>query len=234
MGFYEVSNKYIEASYNLRKNDRVGSDTRKADNIYISNLAFMEFVYGNYAESIELYEESLKLDTSRIISPVFLIAARQYEKAYDQSIKYLKITDGNPWIADLHRIGFSFWQLGDRESAMVYFNQHLEKTMKSIENNSVYAIRKYAYYDLAATYAFLGNADSAFAALHKLKNSHSYPLYLLNMLKKGDPMFENIRNDPRFQGIVDHIEERYQSEHEQIGEWLIEQGLSDNIISEFL
>jgi TolB-like protein/AraC-like DNA-binding protein/TPR repeat protein len=234
MGFNELAEKYIRSGYILRKNDTISSDIKKTEIIYANNLAFMEFAIGHYAKSIDLYEKSATLDTSQIISPVFLIAARQYDRAYDQSIRYLRITNGNPRMSDLHRIGFSFWQMGERKKAMEYFNLHLEKTLKAIEGKSVYAIRKYAYYDLAATYAFLGHVDSAFAALNNLKNAHTYPVYLVNMLKTDDPMFDNIRNDLRFTDIVDHVEERYQMEREKVGKWLIEMDLYDHTISEFL
>ena len=124
--------------------------------------------------------------------------ADNYEKAYNSSLKYVKRTAGKPWISDIHRLGFSYWQMGHREEGLYYLNMHIERSLQIIRENSHYAPRKFVYYDLAGTYAFLGEKEKAFQTLKGFKNRHSYPLYIVNMLKNDDPMFDNIRNYTSF------------------------------------
>ena len=213
MGFYEESKSYLQLENNIAGKQ----------NFYLSKLAFLEFSMGNYSYAIDVFKQSVKDDTSRFISPVYLIAAGQYDLAYKESIKYLNEFNGDPWIADIHRIGFSFWQAGDKEKGLYYLNMQIEKCLQAIKDQSHFAQRKYSYYDLAATYAFLGEKEKAIEALAGLKDKQSYPIYVVNFLKKDDPFFDSVRRDPRFMEIVDHVERRYLQEHEKIKSWLEKQ-----------
>jgi TolB-like protein/AraC-like DNA-binding protein/tetratricopeptide (TPR) repeat protein len=213
MGFYEEARRCIELMNNIMEDPSV----------YLFELAFLEFKKRNYAEATALFEKFAGMDSTRFISPVYLIAAGEYTKAYQESLKYLEQTDGDPWIADLHRIGFSFWKAGEKEKGLHYLNAQIEKCKESIKKNSHFAQRKYSYYDLAATYAFLGEKEKAIQALDRFKNSHSFNVYAVNFLKRDDPFFDNIRADPRFREIVTHVEDRYLKEHELIKDWLIKE-----------
>jgi hypothetical protein len=42
---------------------------------------------------------------------------------------------------------------------------------------------------------------------------------------KHDLLFDNIRNEDRFQKILQSMEEKYQAEHERVRKWLAEQGM---------
>lgn len=213
MGYYELSRHYIEERYSITGNEF----------IYNSSMAFLEFGSGNYEEAISWYEKKIKNDPNQIIPPVCLMGARQYEKAYVQSRKYMDVTNGDPSLNDLHRIGFSYWNNGFIDEGLKYINEHIKRTQNSINDDSHYSMRKYAYYDLAACYAFLGEKKKALDALTDFKNRHSYPLYAVNMLKTDDPMFDNIRREPQFQEIVEHVEQRYLKERSSLEDWLTTQ-----------
>jgi hypothetical protein len=51
-----------------------------------------------------------------------------------------------------------------------------------------------------------------------------YPSWLVS-LAKLDPLFESIRNEERFQKILQNMEAKYQAEHERVRKWLEEQGM---------
>jgi len=44
-------------------------------------------------------------------------------------------------------------------------------------------------------------------------------------LAKHDPLFNSIRNEERFQKILQNMEAKYQAEHERVRKWLVEQGM---------
>ncbi|MCJ7448347.1 MAG: hypothetical protein MUO72_11710 [Bacteroidales bacterium] len=50
-----------------------------------------------------------------------------------------------------------------------------------------------------------------------------YPLWWIS-LAKHDPMLASIRNEERFQKILQNMEAKYQAEHERVRKWLEEQG----------
>jgi hypothetical protein len=77
------------------------------------------------------------------------------------------------------------------------------------------------YYDLAATYAFIGEKDKA------LMNLRLFMKYLVGdrwyvMFFNNDPLFDNIRDEPEFQQIVRDVEAKYQAEHDRVRKWLEE------------
>jgi hypothetical protein len=44
-------------------------------------------------------------------------------------------------------------------------------------------------------------------------------------LAKHDPLFDSIRNEERFQKILQNMGKKYQAEHERVKKWLMEQGM---------
>ena len=92
--------------------------------------------------------------------------------------------------------------------------------MKKVLNLGEILLRgKAAYYDIAATYAFLGNKVKAYQYLDEFNKMNFYPLWRLS-LAKHDPLFDKIRNEERFQKILQNIEAKYQAEHDRVQKWL--------------
>ena len=80
------------------------------------------------------------------------------------------------------------------------------------------------YYDLAGVYAFLGEKDRAYENLRMFNQKEAIPSWWLRLFRR-DPLFNNIRDEPEFQQIVQDIEAKYQAEHERVRQWLDEQGM---------
>jgi len=95
--------------------------------------------------------------------------------------------------------------------------------LRSIDLNRPYARRRlYAYYDLAAVYAFRGEKDKAYENLRIFNRNKRMPLWVVDAIKISDPLFDSIREEPEFQQIVRDIEAKYQAEHERVRQWLEE------------
>jgi len=74
------------------------------------------------------------------------------------------------------------------------------------------------YYDLAATYAFLGEKDRAYDYLGIYSNFPIIDSWGVNYLRH-DPLFNKIRDEPEFRQIVRDVEAKYQAEHERVRQW---------------
>jgi hypothetical protein len=77
------------------------------------------------------------------------------------------------------------------------------------------------YYDLAATYAFMGDKEKALLNLSEFKKYLTGDRWGV-MYFNNDPLFDPIRDEPAFQQIVRDVEAKYQEEHERVRQWLEE------------
>jgi hypothetical protein len=124
---------------------------------------------------------------------------------------------------DSHRIGYGLLQGGKQEEANYYFNIQIEIGMKNIEFGRLNSSNPGGYYDLAAAFAMKGDKDKAYQYLDEFNKKKSFPLWWVNLIKH-DPLFNSLRDEPRFQKIVKDVEAKYQAEHDRVGKWLEEQG----------
>jgi tetratricopeptide (TPR) repeat protein len=121
-----------------------------------------------------------------------------------------------------HRIGYAFWQVGKKKEAEYYFNQQIKYDEESIRLSRDIGQRKSAQYDLAGTYAFLGDKAKAYKYLDEYVKRNTFPLWMVTFIKH-DLLFYSLRNEERFQKIVQQVEAKYQAEHERVRKWLEEQ-----------
>ena len=119
------------------------------------------------------------------------------------------------------RIAYALWQVGKREEAMEYINRQISLSLDGIEMVKCYATEKWAHYDLAAVYAFLGDTGKAYQYLTEVKTRNFYPLWWRDQAKY-DLLFERIRGTPQYQDLLQHMENCYQAEHERVRQWLEE------------
>ncbi|MBZ5643620.1 MAG: winged helix-turn-helix domain-containing protein [Acidobacteriia bacterium] len=91
----------------------------------------------------------------------------------------------------LAAIGYAYAMMGEREKA-----EHFVRELKRLQRTSY--TPPYAF---AAIYAGLGEADAAFEWLGRAQKAHDVGIVWL----KWDPQFDNVRSDPRFQGILGGI-----------------------------
>ena len=97
---------------------------------------------------------------------------------------------------------------GKYEEARYYFNQQIKYCEESINLGRDIAHSKAAHYDLAATYAFLGDKGKAYQYLDELNKKNTCPIRWIIYLKY-DPLLDKIRNEERFQKILHNFEAKY-------------------------
>jgi TolB-like protein len=218
-GFSDKSKKYYQ--------DKLKLDGDSLS--YYDALAGDEYFLANFAKSIEYGKKGYAIDSTSEDVLNYLGANYEWIGQYEESLKYYKKyyerlkAKGEFYTGFMHRIGYDYWQIGNKEEAEYYFNGQIKYCNKSIElKRSSYG--PYAYYDLAGLYAFKGEKDKAYNNLRVFNQIQRVPLWMANLIKT-DPLFNSIRNEPEFQQIFKDIEAKYQAEHERVRKWLEEQGM---------
>ena len=148
---------------------------------------------------------------------------------YEESLKYFKKwferlkTQGALSTNNMHRIGYAYWQNGNKEKAENFFNEQIKYDNRMNELKRPGGIGLNTYYDLAGVYAFRGEKEKAYKNLRIYNQSQRIPLFMV-MTLKTDPLFNSIRNEKEFQQIVRDVESKYLAEHERVRKWIEEQG----------
>jgi len=216
MGFVNIAKHYYEESLNLS-----GDSAR-----YYYYLAWIEFYCNTDLDKAVFYaNKAYRVDSSYLAVGYYYALNEQYEEAFEYYKKKARISEEDNWssLNSTHRIGFSFWMVGEKDIAQKYFDKQIEIGENSIAKGREISGTKEAHYDLAATYAFLGQKDKAYQYLEEFDKVKTYPIWWVTLIK-NDPLFESIRNEERFQEIVRNVEKKYQAEHSRVKVWLDEMG----------
>jgi TolB-like protein len=216
VGFLDKARDYFQEALALD-----GDSTK-----YFSNMSSFEFNNENIVKAILFEEKTSKIDPAyipNINNYSFSGKDQEAYKAAQKNIERIK-KSGELSISYSHRIGYAFWQMNKKTEAADYFNQQIRYDEESIKLNRENAQIKSAHYDLAATYAFLGDKKKAFQYLDEFNKKEFCPLWWITYFKY-DPLFNSIRNEERFKKILQNVEAKYQAEHERVGKWLEEQGM---------
>ena len=195
--------------------------------VYYSSMSVLERLRGNPQKVDEYTTSAYELDSQRtqgiIIMGDHYYYNHQYREAYpyyDKHFDHMKEAGLlNP--NNMHRMAHVLWELDRMEEAMDSFNQFIEVAGQCISRKNIYGTTG-AHYDLAGVYALLGDKEQAYSHLEAYAASNFQVALLVIMLKKTDPLFENIRHEERFQQIVKDAEAKYQAEHERVKQWLEE------------
>ena len=191
------------------------------------SLSWLEFSDGNIEEALRLMRMCTEIDsTSSFDLFIYSIIPGNEEEAYSHAQELIEIFNetGELNLYQSHRIGYALWKVGKQNEAEQYFKQQIRYCEESIKLGRPIAQRKAAHYDLAATYAFLGDKEAAYRYLNDFNSLSFYPLWWIS-LAKHDPLFESLRNEERFQKIVTTMEAKHNAEHERVRVWMEEQGI---------
>jgi TolB-like protein len=190
---------------------------------YFNALAYLEYAQENFENAILYAEQVSKIDTTyRTFIECYSILKRDQE-AYiiaRKIVEQLK-KSGTPPVIFSHRIGYAYWKAGKYKEAEYYFDEQIKYGLESLKLVRSFVSGVPVYYDLAATSAFLGDKNKAYQYLDKFNTLNFYPSWLIS-LAKNDPLFDSIRNEERFQKILQNMEAKYQAEHERVRKWMEE------------
>ena len=214
IGFFEKAKYYYNEAFTL--------DSNKAANF--SHLTILAAVEGKFDEALEIERKHQEMDSTYI--PVSFIDYVDKDKAFaiaTRIIDYYK-KSGELNLQTSHRVGFALWRMRKYKEARYYLDQQIKYSEESIKLKRDIAHWKAAYYDLAITYAFLGEKEKAYQYLDELNKENTCQIRWITYLKY-DPPLESIRSEERFQKILHNYEAKYQAEHDRVQNWLDEQGM---------
>ncbi len=217
LGFTEKAKYYYQEAFAID-----GSQTQ-----YLSRLAWLEFNLENYEESLKLFKKVNEIDTTWLFNLHFYLYPPGHDdEAFAHAKKIIERNKrtGVPIYFQSHRIGYIFYKMGKLKEAKDYFNQQIKYSEESIKLNRFYSQLKHAHYDMAATYAFLGNKEKAYQNLDEFNTMDFFDLMLISFVE-NDPMFASIRGEERFQKIVQDMKAKNQADHDRVQKWLMEQGM---------
>jgi tetratricopeptide (TPR) repeat protein len=150
---------------------------------------------------------------------------RRYPEALKYVRKCLKInTTESTWFLSFYnfKIGRVFWHNGYMEEAESYFNKHIKNCARMIELGETTQEKSDRDPEIACIYLIRGEKAKAYKILEAFNKKKVMSLYDVEYFK-NDPVFDNIRDEPRFRRIFDDIESKYQAEHERVRKWIGEQ-----------
>jgi TolB-like protein len=197
---------------------------------YLYYPAYKEFFKINLRVAKALYTQRYARDSSKYYNIIDILAINIYLGLNKEALQNAQLLDsavvhrGYSAYNYAHRIGYAFWINGEKEKAKAYFQKQIENCNESIRRHSLYAIEKYAYYDLAGVYAFLGDKEKAYENLDKY-NTKNFENAQIVMYLGWDPMFNSIRDEERFQQIYRDIKAKYQREHDKLKAWMEKAGM---------
>jgi tetratricopeptide (TPR) repeat protein len=194
---------------------------------YLMWFSLAEYYQGNFEKAYQLAKRIYNKEP-RLISdmPHICILADHNEDALYYSEKLeeqLKKSGENDLRVSL-AMGYSLWKAGRIKEAEYYLNRQIEFDLECIRLGRWNATNKRAHFDLAKVYAFRGDKEKAYQYLDEVNKNKAFPLWWVTQFKYN-PLFNSIRQEPRFQKILKDVEAKYQAEHERVRKWLVSQGL---------
>jgi serine/threonine protein kinase/tetratricopeptide (TPR) repeat protein len=216
--FYDWDWKGAEAEF--KRAIELNPNFTEAHHIYAHQLIFM----GQTEQAFAASRRALEIDPLDVLLNVHLgwhyLYARQYDLAIEQIQKAIELD------SSFHRahlfLGQAYEQKGMYKEALAAYQRALElevdghealvmlghlyavsgnraKAMAILEQlNELYKQKKASAYDLAVIYAGLDERDQALEWLRKAYEERTGGLLLL----KVEPVFDNIRSDPRYQDLL--------------------------------
>ncbi len=198
---------------------------------YYNGLLGWRLFNGQNEEALAFAKKSYAIDSSSTFILFYLGLVYSRLEKYDISVGYfkkwydkVKITGGYARDWGLSRMGYAFWQNGNKEEAMQYFNEQIALSLRSNELGSNSSASNSTNFELAGVYAFTGQRQEAYENLRLFNKKKMMPFYMAAALRT-EPLFDPLRDDPEFQQIAREVEAKYQAEHERVRKWLEENDL---------
>jgi len=194
---------------------------------YYLDLAVSE---NNREKSIEFLKKGFAIDSNNTQILNNLGENHMFLGQHEEALKYFKrkyeINEalGISGYLSFDRIGYLYWQIGYTEEAEYYFNNAINYYSRVIDLGRGKFEGDFIHYTLAGVYAVRGEKDKAYENL-RIFNQRQIMPYWMTLNIKDVPLFDSIRDEQEFQQIIDDVEAKYQSEHERVRQWLMENDL---------
>ena len=230
--------KYIELNIQINDLERWALCSRKLESLHPDRNSRRSFLYaaqGNWDQVWALAEnqpEELKNNEDYFLrAGVAHLFMQKYKEAVFYFGKWEELVNKNSAhiTASLilgHRYGQALLQNGEQTKGMEMMRKHMAINNKMIDINE--PRRFVALYDLAGIHSFLGNRDSSYYYLDLFEKNTGWKTdgYLVSYLK-FDGLFDNIRNEERFQEMVERARKEQEVIQQQVRELLPMEVLKD-------
>ena len=184
--------------------------------------SWRELINHNYQSALWLASKAYQWDSSNVDNvdqkAWVLTLLGRYQEALGTWQSWINNNDTSI-LWSRHRVGYLYWVLGDKKKAHANFNRMIEIGEEHIKLNSPYAQFKFAHYDLAGVYAFLGEKKKANQYLEEVSKRLLFHSWMIALIKV-DPLFEKIREEDRFRKIVLQMEQKSNAERNRVIKWL--------------
>jgi TolB-like protein len=184
---------------------------------------YTSYIEGNFQEAFEWAKDAYAIDSTDrdqiLLMGMGLLNLKRYEEAFPYFSRYRKLSEAsNDFNVNyMKQMGYLLWMIGREEEAMLFFHELIDHCTRQIQIQSDYG-QSAAIFDKASIYSFLGEKDSAYYYLENLIKVRWHKWYISRM-KNISPMLEPIRNEERFQQLLNEMESKYQAEHERVRQW---------------
>jgi len=191
---HELYASYLEAVGQLPEAVKEMRKAHELDPLSLSanvDLGNAYYYAREFDQAIEQYRRTLEISSESGVYQHLGLAYVQKHR-YGEAIAALEkgITVSGGSTAAIARLGYALGMAGKRKEALQQLDRlnHLGK-------------KRYAFpEDVALAYISLGDKDHAFEQLQKAVDDHSWVIFL-----KADPAYETLRNDPRFDQLMQRI-----------------------------
>jgi tetratricopeptide (TPR) repeat protein len=214
IGFYKESvDQYREAL-------RLDGDSAE----HYRRMTYAELCAGHYEKAAEAGLKAIEIDPQHPDAWNFTGEAYLLLGQYEKSLPYYRTyaerleSRGGRNLYSIPGMAYAYLKNGDTAKADYYISEQINLATVWIDRG----IAGYEgnYLRLAQVYAMKGDRENAIAYLtlfdqHGITSVH-------NHLASSYPMFDPIKDEPEFRKIMDHLEARYQAEHERVRQWLEE------------
>jgi TolB-like protein/lipoprotein NlpI len=210
---------YTESTEQYNEKVRLDGDST----YFYQDMAYAEYCAGHYEKAIEAGQQAVSRDPQN--SAWSVVGSSYLElKQYEESLYHLKKFEeglesrGQINFYYLPALAFAYMQNGDTAKSEFYVNEQIilgrewiKRRVSGYEEN---------YMRLAQVYAFTGDKENAIENLRLYNQLGGSSVHITRL--RNSPMFENIKEEPEFQQIINELEAKYQAEHERVRQWLEE------------
>jgi len=172
---------------------KMARDIEPLSPLATANIGYPIYYAGRYDEAIEHFQKALELDPSFAWSYLWIGQAQLEQGKNDDALtniqKAIALSEGN--IRMQATLGYAYAKVGNRAEAERIIEQ-LRARSKEIYISP---------YFIAVIYAGLNEKDQTFEWLEKAFEERQPYMILIG----AEPVFENVRTDPRFQNLKARI-----------------------------
>ena len=228
-----ISGTYFEVGLYDKSEEFLGNAVRldKDSSFFWEVKSWRELINHNYQSALRFANKAHQSDSSNMDivdqKAFFLSLLGRNQEALNTWRSWINNNDTSI-LWSRHRVGYLYWVLGDKKKAYANFNRMIDIGEEHIKLNSPYAQFKFAHYDLAGIYAFLGEKKKAYHYLDEVSKRVFFHSWMIALIK-ADPLFEKIRKEDRFRKIVLQMEQKSNAERNRVIKWLEKEGMKAKV-----